>query len=893
MAEEFDPYHKWFGIPPNEQPPNHYRLLGVELFEADPEVIDIAADQRMLHLKTYQNGSNARASQDLLTEVAKARICLSNETTKQDYDRSLRLKLTLRDSDPNSPPPIPSSISSPSAPTDAKKTEFDTAIDSSTLNSGAMAFHQIKSRNKKLLFAVVGLFFCLIAVIGYTTLKPNNEADRVGGSSRVASGTSDSDQLVSKDQTAKRNQGNDLSEAKPAEENGNVSDQTSETQTDEASKPKTQKNSTETSKSGSGTNSSTDAEPDSAKLTNLIAKSPKPPQSTTGLSRHPVPNESIWKPFLSVLRREFEIEDDLNNQQREVLFNELLNFSKLESRPGRSFAMFQLALEQAAITANTSGSSVYQLEINKPFIYEHARRDFLLAVATGIDNKLKLAVWLEAVSDLASDYTKKSDWSSATLLLEKVTDVISDPIGRSINDQYFKSWLAATKHLAKISNQFEQENKTKLIEGQLSEEQQVDAGTYFYFAKRDLPSGLSHYEKSGFKPLVDLAKLSKKNPSAPMELVSTADKWFNISSKVGDAEFLFREQAKENYDRYKRMVPADQLSKKVLKRIGELTPEIDDAVNSMPRSISRMKFSSRWNELNVTTNILGQIQIDAISESSISISGKDGFELFDLKSGRLLNSNLASRKLFHPIQAFRSTDESSLLAILEPRRGVRIIDIDQRLGKKKQSPFRRLFSDSTTRAFDIGSDFTVYAVTLNDIKQWTPAQAWQTNSPAEPRSFPIPSGFIPNRIVAMAEMGYALSDDRNLARIPASQKAIEIYSGEALYDYDFSTNGSAVVLATKGSIHVRTLKSNSKRTIKTQPDAKKIKFFDGARFAISLHEDGSLRAWDTKEKSENYQLDALQFINYKPVDFAISSDRRSVILIDETAAIRIIKLFMD
>ena len=26
----FDPYHKWLGIPPKQQPPDHYRLLGVE-----------------------------------------------------------------------------------------------------------------------------------------------------------------------------------------------------------------------------------------------------------------------------------------------------------------------------------------------------------------------------------------------------------------------------------------------------------------------------------------------------------------------------------------------------------------------------------------------------------------------------------------------------------------------------------------------------------------------------------------------------------------------------------------------------------------------------------------------------------------------------------------------
>ena len=41
----FDPYHKWLGIPPKDQPPNHYRLLGVDLFESDPDVIDAGGSE--------------------------------------------------------------------------------------------------------------------------------------------------------------------------------------------------------------------------------------------------------------------------------------------------------------------------------------------------------------------------------------------------------------------------------------------------------------------------------------------------------------------------------------------------------------------------------------------------------------------------------------------------------------------------------------------------------------------------------------------------------------------------------------------------------------------------------------------------------------------------------
>ena len=59
--QPFDPYHKWLGIPPTERPPTWYRLLGIPLFESDPDVIDAAADQRMTHLRKYQTGVNSAA----------------------------------------------------------------------------------------------------------------------------------------------------------------------------------------------------------------------------------------------------------------------------------------------------------------------------------------------------------------------------------------------------------------------------------------------------------------------------------------------------------------------------------------------------------------------------------------------------------------------------------------------------------------------------------------------------------------------------------------------------------------------------------------------------------------------------------------------------------------
>lgn len=47
----FDPYHRWLGISRKDQPANHYRLLAIDLFESDAEVIRDAAEQRMAHIR--------------------------------------------------------------------------------------------------------------------------------------------------------------------------------------------------------------------------------------------------------------------------------------------------------------------------------------------------------------------------------------------------------------------------------------------------------------------------------------------------------------------------------------------------------------------------------------------------------------------------------------------------------------------------------------------------------------------------------------------------------------------------------------------------------------------------------------------------------------------------
>ncbi len=90
VSQPFDPYLKWLGIAPKDQPPNHYRLLGINLFTDDPEVIQNSADREMAHVRTFQSGRYAELSQKLLNEIAAAKVCLLDPQKKEAYDRTLK-----------------------------------------------------------------------------------------------------------------------------------------------------------------------------------------------------------------------------------------------------------------------------------------------------------------------------------------------------------------------------------------------------------------------------------------------------------------------------------------------------------------------------------------------------------------------------------------------------------------------------------------------------------------------------------------------------------------------------------------------------------------------------------------------------------------------------------
>jgi len=96
-AAKIDVYKEWLGIPEGPRPPDHYALLRLVQFEDDAEKIRKYYKKLNAHVRKYATGQYAHESQELLNELAKAMLCLTDAESKKEYDRSLGRVVDDRD----------------------------------------------------------------------------------------------------------------------------------------------------------------------------------------------------------------------------------------------------------------------------------------------------------------------------------------------------------------------------------------------------------------------------------------------------------------------------------------------------------------------------------------------------------------------------------------------------------------------------------------------------------------------------------------------------------------------------------------------------------------------------------------------------------------------------
>lgn len=120
MSSTFDPYLQWLGIPPAEQPPNHYRLLDLALSETDRTVIAEAAERRLTQVRPHRGGEHSVLAQRLLNEIAVAKYCLLDRRKKAEYDAEMQRSKAAPSAKPKAPAQPRSATSKSASSKEAK-----------------------------------------------------------------------------------------------------------------------------------------------------------------------------------------------------------------------------------------------------------------------------------------------------------------------------------------------------------------------------------------------------------------------------------------------------------------------------------------------------------------------------------------------------------------------------------------------------------------------------------------------------------------------------------------------------------------------------------------------------------------------------------------------------
>ena len=86
---ELDVYKDWLGIPDGPRPPDQYELLRLVRFEDSIDKVRNNYKKLNAHVRKYATGQYSVISQNLLNELAKAMLCLTDPERKREYDESL------------------------------------------------------------------------------------------------------------------------------------------------------------------------------------------------------------------------------------------------------------------------------------------------------------------------------------------------------------------------------------------------------------------------------------------------------------------------------------------------------------------------------------------------------------------------------------------------------------------------------------------------------------------------------------------------------------------------------------------------------------------------------------------------------------------------------------
>jgi len=607
MGQIFDPYYKWLGIPPEEQPANHYRLLGIRIFESDADVIQAAADQRMAHLRNYQAGKNSELSQRLLNEVAAARVCLLNAEKKAAYDEQLRAKQAASRPAPKPIEPEQSAVQ-PLFPSGAGLSDMldeMTVLPKAPIRTRTSFGRAKRPVPVRLILVGIGIFGVFLALVNLTgsqsqvnppvetAVKPQpppietprpqpkkterSETPKVQYTDVPAESLGTAKPSPPAQPTAPSQPSEQPSEdaAPPAKKLARAvlklepSDTTSRTQPDSpAADPK---------KSKSAARSPCDAEPSKSTGDSVASDAGRETAAAKAPPRRRVSMPSVAEQEKAMRLAEELFKDDLakakTTQEKMALARKFFDQAQaMKNADADAFVLYQMAKDLsiqctdgvAAFGVVDALAERYQIDPGR--MKADVLREFLPKARTSAQ---KQAIAEQAVQ-LMDAAAAAGDFGLAVAMAEMT---VSEDAGRGKElAKRAKACLSDFQKAEEYAAAFEKV-KGKLAQSPDDAEANLAAARYYAFVKNDWTEGLRYLAKSSDATLAFLARRELESPPQNVEdQIDLADHWWKAAEGAPDgvAKLAFLRHARAWYEKAQAASAGGLQTVKINKRLDEI-----------------------------------------------------------------------------------------------------------------------------------------------------------------------------------------------------------------------------------------------------------------------------------------------------------------------------------
>jgi len=538
MSESFDPYYQWLGIAPKHQPPNHYRLLGIERFESNDDVIETAADRQLAHVRTFQTGKHIDQCQELLNEIAAAKLCLLDPEQRAQYDAKLKKKRrgTLATAIPldegpvtrplprGEPLPVAESLSPAPPPQQPPAVAPSVETGPAVPHIHAEASRHVSTRARRksnlpmVLMAAGGAMaaIALAIVVAVVTWPPPDVAnvtdDDANGKKTATRNGDDGDKRTGPDTTD------------PADDNG--TDRPPDDSTNDPAKT-----GGETPDDTPGGNDTTDPDGDDGPDPGDDSR-PDPPPS----NRLPVPDAAAQKEAEKEIGDLFDFAAAQSVRDKAELARNLIRTAKdTKDDPAAAFVMYRLAGDMAADAGYVKEAYYAAHEIERRYDV-----DAFTIRLRYVDRSLRNAEHQQARRDAVEYGIKLVDlgfandrYEESAELIERIYPVVlrlKEPdlskalIRRRTASQMLVSQFKAAKEAIETL-------KTKPDDPAAN----LAAGKYYAFVRNDFGRGLPMLAKGSDAALAQLANMQLAGAETAATQMKLGDAWWEAGEKADPA----------------------------------------------------------------------------------------------------------------------------------------------------------------------------------------------------------------------------------------------------------------------------------------------------------------------------------------------------------------------